>query len=127
MHQTTDRCFGPKRPWCLEAQINHPPHRTLDLARADGELARLQCHIAHAMRVCLYIAQGTRDVFAPLRCGQRAQRLYHHFDPICLVPECMPQPLIQRLALGLGQATVRGKRLVEILAGVVEVQDLDQR
>src|SRR5438128_2232386 len=39
----------------------------------------------------------------------------------------MPQPLGQRPALGLGQATVCSNRLVEILTGVVEVQDLGQR
>src|SRR5438477_126087 len=45
MHQATDGRFRPKGPRGLEAKIDHPPHRTLDLARADGELARLQGHI----------------------------------------------------------------------------------
>ena len=120
MHQATHSGFRPKGPGGLEAQIDHPPYRTLDLARADGELARLQGHIAHAMRVGLHIAQGTRDGLVSPRRGQRAQLFHHHLDPVRLVPERMPQPLVQRLALGLGQVTVRGNRLVEILAGVVE-------
>src|SRR6266566_3474859 len=47
-------------------------------------------------------------------------------DVLARFAEGMPQPLGQRLALGLGQATVRGNRLGEILAGVVEVQNLHQ-
>src|SRR5712664_314935 len=66
MHQATHSGFRPKEPRGLAAQIDHPPYRTLDLARADGELARLQGHIAHAMRVGLYIAQGPRDGLAPM-------------------------------------------------------------
>ena len=41
---------------------------------------------------------------ALLRCvvAQCAQCLLHHLNPVCLVPQRMPQALIQRLALGLG-------------------------
>src|SRR5207249_2542054 len=70
MHQATDGGFPPKCPGGLEAQIDHPPHRTLDLARPDREFARLQGHIAHAMRMSLHIAHGTRDGLAPLPRGQ---------------------------------------------------------
>ncbi len=94
MHQTTDRRFRPERPWGLEAQIDHPPYGTLDLARADGEFARLQSHIAHAMRVGLQVAQGPRDGLAPMRRGQCSQRLLHHLNPVGLVPQRMPQALV---------------------------------
>ena len=66
----------------------------LNLARPDGKLARLQRHIAHAMRMGLHIVHGTRDGLAPTCRGQRAQRLLHHLNPIGLVPQRMPQALV---------------------------------
>ena len=56
MHQTTDRRFCPERPWGFEAQIDHSSYGTLDLARADGELARLQGHIAEFIPIKLSVA-----------------------------------------------------------------------
>src|SRR5262245_6042064 len=48
-HQATHGGFRPKCAGGFEAQIDHPSHGTLALARTDGELARLQHHIPHAM------------------------------------------------------------------------------
>src|SRR6266700_2778171 len=65
-------------------------------------------------------------VMALLRCvvAKPVQRLLDHLNPVCLVPQRMPQALVERVALGLGHGVARGNGLGEILTGMGESQDL---
>src|SRR4029453_3357872 len=68
-------------------------------------------------------AQGPRDGLAPMGRGQCAQPPLDHFNPVCLVPQRLPQALVQGLALCLGHGAARGEGLGEIVTGVIEIQD----